>query len=248
MRAFLRSKIHKATVTEANLDYIGSITIDEALLEKADIAEYEQVLVVNNTNGNRLETYALKGPRNSGVICMNGAAAHLVQAGDEVIIMTFELSNQPSSSIVPINSSNTCPSKAISIHPTDQFIIQKSQRLPRLLRFLQISQQPIDHRRPASLAGHKFIDFVALKPEHSLEQLFILRRDRSRQHHRRRAAFNKLGGIWVGRSPGLRHRAAVPNAIHSLPIAQTIPHQPMGCFIIDLIPEDSPEGLMGQRQ
>ncbi len=95
MRAFLRSKIHKATVTEANLDYIGSITIDEALLEKADIAEYEQVLVVNNTNGNRLETYALKGPRNSGVICMNGAAAHLVQAGHEVIIMTFELSSQP---------------------------------------------------------------------------------------------------------------------------------------------------------
>jgi aspartate 1-decarboxylase len=95
MRAFLRSKIHKATVTEANLDYIGSITIDEALLEKADIAEYERVLVVNNTNGNRLETYALKGPRNSGVICMNGAAAHLVKAGHEVIIMTFELSNQP---------------------------------------------------------------------------------------------------------------------------------------------------------
>lgn len=95
MRAFLRSKIHKATVTEANLDYIGSITIDEALLEKADIAEYEQVLVVNNTNGNRLETYALKGPRHSGVICMNGAAAHLVGAGDEVIIMTFELSAQP---------------------------------------------------------------------------------------------------------------------------------------------------------
>lgn len=107
MRAFLRSKIHKATVTEANLDYIGSITIDEALLEKADIAEYEQVLVVNNTNGNRLETYALKGPRNSGVICMNGAAAHLVQAGHEVIIMTFELSNQPIEPIaVLVDSAN----------------------------------------------------------------------------------------------------------------------------------------------
>jgi aspartate 1-decarboxylase len=107
MRAFLRSKIHKATVTEANLDYIGSITIDEALLEKADIAEYEQVLVVNNTNGNRLETYALKGPRNSGVICMNGAAAHLVQAGHEVIIMTFEWSNQPIEPIaVLVDSAN----------------------------------------------------------------------------------------------------------------------------------------------
>jgi aspartate 1-decarboxylase len=110
MRAFLRSKIHKATVTEANLDYIGSITIDEALLEKADIAEYEQVLVVNNTNGNRLETYALKGPRNSGVICMNGAAAHLVKRGDEVIIMTFELSQQ---AIEPI---------AILVNPHNQFV------------------------------------------------------------------------------------------------------------------------------
>ena len=95
MRFFLRSKIHKATVTEANLDYVGSITIDEALMKKADFLEYEKVLVVDNTNGNRIETYVIKGKRNSGVICTNGAAAHLIKKGDEVIIMAFETSTTP---------------------------------------------------------------------------------------------------------------------------------------------------------
>ncbi len=90
MRQFLRAKIHKATVTEANLDYVGSITIDSALMARVDLAEYEKVLVVDNTNGARLETYAIPGPPGSGVICMNGAAAHHVHAGDEVIIMAFE--------------------------------------------------------------------------------------------------------------------------------------------------------------
>jgi aspartate 1-decarboxylase len=89
MRQFLHSKIHKAKVTQANLDYVGSITIDEALMDLADIAEYEKVLIVDNTNGARLETYVIKGERGSGVIGINGAAAHLVQAGDEVIIITF---------------------------------------------------------------------------------------------------------------------------------------------------------------
>lgn len=95
MRMFLRSKIHKATVTEANVDYVGSITIDEALLKKADLKEYEKVLVVDNTNGNRLETYVIRGEKNSGAICSNGAAAHLIRKGDEVIIMAFELANKP---------------------------------------------------------------------------------------------------------------------------------------------------------
>ena len=90
MRTFLRAKIHKATVTEANLEYVGSITIDSALMERVGIEEYEKVLVVDNTNGARLETYALRGELGSGVICMNGAAAHLVKKGDEVIIMAFE--------------------------------------------------------------------------------------------------------------------------------------------------------------
>jgi aspartate 1-decarboxylase len=95
MRTFLKSKIHNAIVTRANLKYVGSITIDEALMEKADIAEYEKVLVVDNTNGNRLETYVIKGRRNSGNICMNGGAAHLIKKGDEIIIMTFETVRVP---------------------------------------------------------------------------------------------------------------------------------------------------------
>lgn len=95
MRTFLRSKIHKATITEANVDYVGSITIDEAIMAKADLKEYEKVLVVDNTNGNRLETYVIKGEKNSGSVCSNGAAAHLIKKGDEVIIMAFELGKKP---------------------------------------------------------------------------------------------------------------------------------------------------------
>ncbi|MDF1798844.1 MAG: aspartate 1-decarboxylase [Planctomycetota bacterium] len=95
MRQFLHSKIHKATVTEANLDYVGSITIDEGLMELANIAEFEKVLIVDNTNGARLETYVIRGERDSGVIGINGAAAHLVEAGDEVIIITFHHADKP---------------------------------------------------------------------------------------------------------------------------------------------------------
>ncbi|MBI5022024.1 MAG: aspartate 1-decarboxylase [Ignavibacteriales bacterium] len=95
MRIFLKSKIHNATVTSANLKYVGSITIDPALMEKADISEFEKVLVVDNNNGNRLETYVIKGKKNSGKICMNGAAAHLIKKGDEIIIMTFQMSKKP---------------------------------------------------------------------------------------------------------------------------------------------------------
>ena len=95
MRELLQSKIHKATVTEANLEYIGSITIDENLLEKIDLWEGQKVLVVSNTSGARLETYVLKGERGSGTICMNGAAAHLVKKGEEVIIIGFTFSESP---------------------------------------------------------------------------------------------------------------------------------------------------------
>jgi aspartate 1-decarboxylase len=94
MRSFLRSKIHKATVTEANLDYVGSITIDETLMKKANLKEYEKVLVVDNTNGHRLETYVIRGKKNSGAVCSNGAAAHFIKKGDEVIIMAFELAKK----------------------------------------------------------------------------------------------------------------------------------------------------------
>ena len=95
MRWVIRSKIHKATVTEANLEYVGSLTIDEELMEKVGLWHGEKVLVVSNTSGARLETYVIKGERGSGVICMNGAAAHLIKAGEEVIIMGFELTEKP---------------------------------------------------------------------------------------------------------------------------------------------------------
>ncbi len=84
-----KSKIHRAVVTQANLNYVGSITIDEALMEAADISPNEKVQVVNNNNGARLETYVIPGTRDSGVICLNGAAARLVQPGDTVIILTY---------------------------------------------------------------------------------------------------------------------------------------------------------------
>lgn len=100
MRWVLRSKIHKATVTEANLDYIGSITIDEDLLDKVGLWNGEKVLIVSNTSGARLETYTIAGKRGSGVICMNGAAAHLIKTGEEIIIMGFELTNKPLKPIV----------------------------------------------------------------------------------------------------------------------------------------------------
>lgn len=85
----LKSKIHRATVTDANLDYIGSITLDEVLMDSAGLYEYEKVHVLNISNGNRLETYVIKGGANSGEVCINGAAAHLVSKGDLVIIAGY---------------------------------------------------------------------------------------------------------------------------------------------------------------
>ena len=85
----LKSKIHRVHVTEANVDYVGSITIDEALMEAANIIRGEKVQVVNVTNGERLETYAIPGERGSGVICLNGAAAHKAKVGDIVIIISY---------------------------------------------------------------------------------------------------------------------------------------------------------------
>ena len=95
MRWMLRSKIHKATVTEANLGYIGSITVDADLVKRAGLWDGEKVLITSNTSGARLETYVILGEAGSGTICMNGAAAHLVKAGEEIIIMGFELASEP---------------------------------------------------------------------------------------------------------------------------------------------------------
>ncbi len=85
----MKSKIHRVTVTEANLNYIGSITIDKRLLEAADILPGQRVWIVNNNNGERFDTYVIEGDPDSGVICLNGAAARKAQPGDVVIIMTY---------------------------------------------------------------------------------------------------------------------------------------------------------------
>ncbi|MDW7674153.1 MAG: aspartate 1-decarboxylase [Bacillota bacterium] len=90
-RTMLKSKIHRATVTEANLNYVGSITIDQDLMDAANIWPNEKVHVVNNNNGARLETYVIPGERGSKVICLNGAAARLVQLGDVVIVISYTM-------------------------------------------------------------------------------------------------------------------------------------------------------------
>lgn len=95
MRSVLRSKIHQATVTEANLDYVGSITIDKDLVDAVELWPGERVLIASVTSGVRLETYVLEGEAGSGVIGMNGAAAHLITAGEKIIIMGFEMVNEP---------------------------------------------------------------------------------------------------------------------------------------------------------
>ena len=108
MRWVLRSKIHKAIVTEANVGYIGSITIDKSLVEQAGFWEGEKVLITSNDSGARLETYVIIGESGSGTICMNGAAAHLIKAGEEIIIMGFELTDRPvTPRVVLVDRQNT---------------------------------------------------------------------------------------------------------------------------------------------
>ena len=103
MRKMLKSKIHRVTVTEADLNYVGSITLDPELLEAADILEYEQVHVLDVDNGNRLSTYALAGERGSGQCCINGAAARLVHPGDLVLVLTYaDYSEEEARRIRPI--------------------------------------------------------------------------------------------------------------------------------------------------
>lgn len=91
LRTLMKAKLHRATVTEANLNYVGSITIDSDLLTAVDMLPNERVQIVNNNNGARLETYIIPGPKGSGVICLNGAAARHVQPGDKVIIMSYAM-------------------------------------------------------------------------------------------------------------------------------------------------------------
>ena len=91
----MRSKIHKAVVTEANLQYVGSVTIDEDLIDAVGIWVGEKVQIVSNTSGSRIETYTIAGARGSGEVCINGAASHLIRKGEEVIIIGYELSEIP---------------------------------------------------------------------------------------------------------------------------------------------------------
>lgn len=101
-RTMMSGKLHRATVTEANLNYVGSITIDEDLIDAVGMLPNEKVQIVNNNNGARLETYIIPGKRGSGVICLNGAAARLVQAGDKVIIISYKMmSDQEAASHEP---------------------------------------------------------------------------------------------------------------------------------------------------
>ena len=108
----LKGKIHRATVTQAELDYVGSITVDPVLLEASGIMEYEKVEIVNINNGERFETYTICGDRNSGVICLNGAAARLVHKNDKIIIMAYGMFSQEEAAnhqpyVVFVNDDNT---------------------------------------------------------------------------------------------------------------------------------------------
>jgi aspartate 1-decarboxylase len=105
-----KSKIHRATITEANLNYVGSITIDEDLMEAANLLEGEKVQIVNNNNGERIETYVIKGKRGSGMVCLNGAAARKAEVGDIVIIISYAL-------MTPEEAKNY---KAVTVFPNSE--------------------------------------------------------------------------------------------------------------------------------
>ncbi len=108
----LKAKIHRATVTQAELDYVGSITVDMDLLEQAGILEYEKVQIVDVNNGSRFETYTIAGERDSGVMCLNGAAARMVQTGDKIILMAY---------------AQVTPEEASELRPTVLFVDEKNK-------------------------------------------------------------------------------------------------------------------------
>ena len=108
----LKAKIHRATVTQAELDYVGSITVDVDLLEQAGILEYEKVQIVDVNNGSRFETYTIAGERGSGVMCLNGAAARMVQTGDKIILMAY---------------AQVTPEEASELRPTVLFVDEKNK-------------------------------------------------------------------------------------------------------------------------
>ena len=106
-KEYLISKIHKATVTQADLEYVGSVTIDQDLLDMVGLEDGQKVTIVSNTSGARLETYVLLGERGSGVICINGAASHLIKAGEEVIIISYAMSKtRPTPKCIWVDKNN----------------------------------------------------------------------------------------------------------------------------------------------
>jgi aspartate 1-decarboxylase len=126
LRTMCKGKIHRATVTQANLNYTGSITIDQDLLDAANIYPYEQVQIVNINNGSRLETYTIPGARGSGVICMNGAAARLTAEGDKVIIISYaQFTEQEIRSLVP---------QVVFVDESNKIIEQRHVPLIEMLR------------------------------------------------------------------------------------------------------------------
>ena len=115
----MAGKIHRATVTEANLDYVGSITLDPVLMDAAGILPYEQVHVLDVTNGSRLETYTIAGRRGSGEVCINGAAAHLVHEGDLVIIVAYQhLADDEARNFVPRQVHVDAHNRILNAHPS----------------------------------------------------------------------------------------------------------------------------------
>ena len=102
----LKSKIHRATVVQSELDYVGSITVDEELMEAAGIYEYEKVQIADVNNGNRFETYVIAGEKGSGMICLNGAAAHMVSLGDKIIIMSYAQMKDNKPKVVFVDDDN----------------------------------------------------------------------------------------------------------------------------------------------
>jgi len=107
MRWFMHAKIHKAVVTQADVEYVGSISVDQELLDKTGLLPGEKVLITSNSSGARLETYIIAAEAGSGMICMNGAAAHLINEGEEIIIMGFELADKPvEPKVILVNQEN----------------------------------------------------------------------------------------------------------------------------------------------
>jgi aspartate 1-decarboxylase len=121
LRMMMKSKIHRATVTEANLNYVGSITIDEDIIDLVDMYVNEKVQVVNNNNGARLETYIIPGPRGSGMFCLNGAAARLVHPGDTIIVISYGLMTDDEAKIYK---------PKVAIMDTNNKVIQRVQEEP----------------------------------------------------------------------------------------------------------------------